>query len=294
MARAGASKFDQRDAWRRDNADALRAACTVSRARYSDALNVLNALTARAKPDGRVSESVAQVVEVTGVTEAQVRRALDALTAVGALETVERGRSSGAGGGKGRPSVRVLLFMTVIEAATGDPEGLGITQNDRALMRDRPRTNEGMSAHLSALPHGLSSTELPTPVARDADAEPAAGNREGGNDAHKGKEQPPCSRWEAMVCTATAERLYAHDERNGRTKSVRDPEAVKRSKANTVLPHLRALQTRYARLDGLTHRDSAWPELLTVLACMTTGESATLTTWEALDPYRLALAASDG
>jgi len=88
--------------------------------------------------------------------------------------------------------------------------------------------------------------------------------------------------------------MYAHDEVNGRTKSVRDPDAVKRSKADKVLPHLRELQTRYARLHEITPRDSAWPELLTVLACLTAGEAASDQAWEALRPYRLALAAGDG
>lgn len=291
MARAGASKFAARDAWRRENDDALRAACKVSKVRYPDALNVLNTLTTRAKPDGLVSESVAQLAEATGVGDAQVKRALDALTAVGVLQTVTRGRSSGAGGGKGRPSIRGLSFLTVIEAATGDPEGLGITQNDSALKRERQRTNEGMTAHSGALPHGLSSTETPQAA---ANAEPAAGDREGGNDAHKGQGQPACSRWQATVCMATAERLYAHDEQNGRTRSVRDPVRVKHGKADKVLPHLIDLQLRYARLHEMTRQDDAWPELLTVLACLTTGEAPSGQAWEALRPYRLALAASDG
>jgi len=246
MARAGASKYAALDAWRRENDDALRAACKLSKVRMSDCLHVLEILTKRAKPDGRSSESIAQLAQTTDVGESQVKRALDALTAVGVLQTVTRGRSSGAGGGKGRPSVRVLSFLTVIEAATGDPEGLGITQNDRALMRDRPRTNERMTAHLSALPHGLSSTELPTTLARDADAEPATGAYGVGVDKHKGH------------------------------------------------PALVGLQARYPRLDGLTPRDSAWHELVTVLTCLATEEAPSETTWEALRPYKLALVASDG
>ncbi len=288
MARAGATKYAAHDAWRRENDDALRAACKLSKVRMSDCLHVLEILTKRAKPDGRSSESIAQLAQTTDVGESQVKRALDALTAVGVLQTVTRGRSSGAGGGKGRPSVRVLSFLTVIEAATGDPEGLGITQNDRALMRDRPRTNERMTAHLSALPHGLSSTELPTTLARDADAEPATGAYGVGVDTHKG--HPALSGWEAQVCDAAAEQLAA-----GAGGRVKNRDAWKRTVIRkAVHPALVGLQARYPRLDGLTPRDSAWHELVTVLTCLATEEAPSETTWEALRPYKLALVASDG
>lgn len=288
MARAGATKYAAHDAWRRENDDALRAACKLGKVRMSDCLHVLEILTKRAKPDGLSSESVSQLAQATDIGTAQVRRALDALNAVGVLQTVKRGRSSGAGGGRGLPSVRVLSFMAVTEAATGDPEGLGITQNERALMRDRPRTNEGMSAHLSALPHGLSSTELPTTLARDADAEPATGANGVGVDTHKG--HPALSGWEAQVCNAAAERVAV--SAGGRVKN-RDK--WKRTVIHdAVHPALVGLRARYPRLDGLTPRDSAWGELVTVLACLATEEAPSETTWEALSPYKLALAASDG
>lgn len=290
MARAGATKFAARDAWRRENDDALRAACKVSKVRYPDALNVLNTLTTRAKPDGLVSESVAQLAEATGVGDAQVKRALDALTAVGVLQTVTRGRSSGAGGGKGRPSIRGLSFLTVIEAATGDPEGLGITQNDSALKRERQRTKEGMTAHSGALPHGCNpSTELTTTLARDADAEPAAGACGVGANTHKG--HPALKRWEYELCNAVAQRLVMTAG-----SRVKKPDAWKRTVIfQAVYPALLDLQTQYERLHEMTRQDDAWPELVTVLACRAEGkgEAPSGQAWEALQPYRFALAASD-
>jgi hypothetical protein len=75
---------------------------------------------------------------------------------------------------------------------------------------------------------------------------------------------------------------------------VRDPDAVKRTKARAVLPHLIDLQGRYARLPEITRGSSDWHELVTVLACLTTGEAPSEQAWEALRPYRLALAAGDG
>ncbi len=287
MARAGASKFAARDAWLRDHGDALDAACGGLIA-PDRAVAVLSILTQRAT-DGRCDPTVQQLATATRLTVDQVRRALQALTAVGVLQTVTPARSGGRGGGKGRAPVRSISYL--IEAATGDADGLGISQNDRAVNQEWQRNKSGMTAQSAAHPYGLVPTDNP-PAA--ADAEPAAGDREGGNDAHVEQGQPACSRWQATVCTATAERMYAHDEQNGRTRSVRDPEAVRRAKAGKVLRHLIDLQLRYARLHEITPRDDAWPELLTVLACLTADEAASDQAWEALRPYRLALAASDG
>lgn len=289
MARAGASKFAALDAWQRDNRDALTAACKASRVRYSDTVGILRLLTQRAKPDGQVSESVAQLSEATGVGDAQVRRALDALTGIGVLQTLKQGRSGGAGGGKGRPSVRRLSFLTVIEAATGNADGLGITQNERALNQEWARTTEGMSAHSGALPHGNTTTEPPTTPARDADAERAAGNRGGVLHTKQGQTHDA---WKRTVEAAVAKRLL--DTQGGR---IRDPEAWKRTVASTtVRPLVQELQTHYARLHELTPRDDAWHELITVLACQADGkgEAPSDQAWDALRPYRLALAAGDG
>lgn len=289
MARAGASKFAARDAWLRDHGDALDAACSGLIA-PDRAVAVLNILTQKAT-DGRCDPTLQQIATATRLTVDQVRRALQALTAVGVLQTVTPARSGGRGGGKGRAPVRTFSFLMVSEAATGDADGLGITKNDRAANQEWARSRSGMTAQSAARPYGSSSTDTPQAA---ANAEPAAGDREGGNDAQIGQGQPTCSRWQAKVCTATAERMYAHDEQNRRTQSVRDPEAVKRSKAGKVLPHLIDLQLGYARLHEIAPRDSAWHELLTVLACLTAGEAASDQAWEALRPYRLALAASDG
>lgn len=287
MARAGASKFAARDAWLRDHGGALDAACSGLIA-PDRAVAVLTILTQRAI-DGRCDPTVQQIATATRLTVDQVRRALQALTAIGVLQTVTPARSGGRGGGKGRAPVRAISYL--IEAATGDADGLGITQNDRAINQEWARSKSGMTAQSAAHPYGLLPTDNPQAA---ANAEPAAGDREGGNDAQIGQGQPACSRWQATVCTATAERMYAHDEDNKLTARVRDPEAVKRSKAGKVLPHLIDLQLRYARLNEIAPRDSAWPELLTVLACLTAGEAASDQAWEALRPYRLALAASDG
>jgi len=284
MARPGASKKAARDAWRRKHEADLRAACKASGVRYSDALNLLNLLTDRAKPGGRVSESVAQIAEATGIKLSQVPRALDALKRVGVLVTIRHSRSAGAGGGKGRPPVRQLSFLAVIEAATGDADGLGITQNDRALEQHSPRTNGRMTTHLSAYPHGVTSTDTPT---RAANAEPATGANEGETDAPKGQ---GLTDWQIMVCQAVAAEMYALDEANGRTARVINPHAVRKGKARLVVPELAELQAQYPRLDEITPSDAAWPELLTVLACNTRGDAndcASPQAWAALDPYRL-------
>jgi hypothetical protein len=294
MARAGATKFAALDAWLRDNGDTLDAACHGLIA-PDRAVSILRTITQRAT-DGRCDQTLQQLATATRMSLDQVKRALHALTVVGVLLTITPARSGGRGGGKGRAPVRLISFLTVTEASTGDADGLGITQNDRAVNQEWQRSKSGMAAQSVAPPYGSSSTDNPPtdyPQAA-ANAEPAAGDREGGNDAQVGQGQPTCSKWQATVSLAAAERMYAHDDLNGRTKSVRDPEAVKHSKARKVLPHLIDLQTRYPRLNEIAPRDSAWSELLTVLACLTAGEAASDQAWEALRPYRLALAAGDG
>jgi hypothetical protein len=290
MARAGSKRLSALEAWQRANRDALTAAC-AGQVKPAAVAAVLRILTSRADDCGRVDESIKQLADSTLLSEAQVKRALDVLQNLGVLINLRAARSGGRGGGKGRAPLRLLSFLQAAETDTGDGDGLGITQNGGAVIQEWQRSNRGMAAQLTARPHGITSTDNPL---SDADAELAAGTVEGGTDTHKGREINRRDSWQSQVCDAAARSIYETDELAGRTKTVRDPDAVKRTKARAVLPHLIELQGSYARLPEIARGSSDWYELVTVLACLTTGEAPSEQAWEALSPYRLALAAGGG
>lgn len=282
MPRAGASKFRAHDIWREENADQLRAACKEHKVRYPDAVNLVGVLTRKAKPDGTTDQTYAQLVEATGLNEAQIRRALTMLTKLGVLVTVRPARSGGRNGGKGRAPIRRLSFLTVsptVEAAADQTATSGSVDNPKWL-----RTKSEMAAHSGAHPYGSSSTETPL---RGANAERAAGER-GGNDAQKHQGKP--TGWRGQVLDAVAEQLYEHDAARGLTSRVRSPKAVKRGKAGQAAPHLADLENQGYALDQIKPGSETWYDLVTVLACRVTGESPSDQAWENLFPYRRQLA----
>lgn len=280
MARAGASKFHALDVWLEENADQLRAACKAHKVRPTEAVAVLRLLTQKAKPD-TTDQTHAQLVEATWISEAQIKRHLAMLTKLGVLVTVIPARSGGRGGAAGRAPVRRLSFLTVSQTVEDNAD-----QTATSAPVDNPkwrRTKSGMAAHLSAPPYGSSSTEPPQ---RGANAERATGER-GGDDAQKDQGKP--TGWRRQVLDAVGERMYAYDAERGLTSKVRNPEALKRSKAGQAAPHLKRLENRYA-LEQIKPDSYEWHRLVEVLACLANGAGVSEPLMDNLRPYKRELA----
>jgi len=278
MARPGATKYGALDAWHREHEGDLRAACKLAKCEPDKAAHVLEILTKRAKPGGRCAESVEQLARATLLKPATVKRCLDALTRAGVLVTVTRGRR-GKPGGKGQPSQRVLSFMA--GNATGDA-ALGTTSYEGARTATWERTNGAMRAHNSETHHGVTSTGLSTTQRRAADADPTTGAHEVVTKSKATKPYPTLNGWQQQLCDAVATRLAEPN-----LKRLKSPEAWKRTVIRDgVWPQVEQLQRCYA-LDQVAPDSTAWPELLTVLACLASEEGTSDQAWAALAPYRL-------
>lgn len=107
---AFARRLTDMETWLTDSRAALGAFARAAGCRLQDAAHVLQVMV-RCSTDGRCDLTTEQLARKTLLSDAQVKRALKALTDAGAVLQVMPGRSAGCNGGRGRGAVRRLTMI---------------------------------------------------------------------------------------------------------------------------------------------------------------------------------------
>lgn len=259
--------------WRQQpaNLQRLEAACKVCKVRTADARHLLTVLVvATDKHSGTVAQSISQLADETGLPVFTVRRALKALETAAVISTVWRGHP--AADGKGRPSGRRVLFLTVDNSPENgktvhsDDKTVHSEPKDRALDSERPCTQ----VHAT-----MSNTSMKDTSMKDTSMRLAISENETETEKGKGAQNEPD--WSSLVTSAITQ-LIVNEASN-----IHSPDGFRYATQSKVRKMVFAVENDYgAGIRQISPAHYDWSSLVAVVRCRFAGEAVSMATSDAL------------